>query len=166
MFVTWLATQYFPNHIGLSAGTRKFAINLVVARRNSSWLPLHCIRRHSVWLLLRRPVLLYFRRSFCIFGMDSICRSEEGDRQIALNLSKEPPLKSARIFAQVDPIRTSDRWRELRFALNQCAYRLKAFNIPERTPSRSWTALAGLCGSLLPPGPPQICGGTCFCRTG
>jgi len=73
MFVTWLATQYFPNHVVLSAGTRNVAINLDVARRNSSWL-LHCI-----CLLLRRPVLLYFRRSFCIFGMDSINRSKKRD---------------------------------------------------------------------------------------
>ena len=79
MFVTWLAAQYFPNHIVLSAGARKVAINLGVARSNSSWLPLHCIGRQSVLLLPRRPVLLYFRRSFCIFGMDSICRSEKGN---------------------------------------------------------------------------------------
>jgi hypothetical protein len=77
-FVTWLVTQYFPNHIVLSAGTRKVAINLAVARRNSSWLS-HCIGRQSVWLLLKRPVLLYFRRSFCIVGMDSIYRSKKGD---------------------------------------------------------------------------------------
>jgi hypothetical protein len=84
-FATWLVTQYFPNHIVLSAGTRKLAINLVVARRNSSWLP-HCIGRQSVCigrqsvgLLLKRPILLYFRRSFCIFGMDSTYRSEKGD---------------------------------------------------------------------------------------
>src|SRR5262249_30097114 len=78
MFVTWLATQYFPNHVVLSAGTRNVAINLDVARRNSSWLP-HCIGRQSVWLLLTRAVLLYFRRSFCIFGMDSINRSKKRD---------------------------------------------------------------------------------------
>jgi len=73
----WLVTQYFPDHIVLSAGTRNFAINLVVARSSGSWLP-HCIGRQSVWALLTRPVLLYFRRSFCIFGMDSInCSKKE-----------------------------------------------------------------------------------------
>jgi hypothetical protein len=38
-FVTWLATQYFPNHIFLSARTRNVAINLDVARSSSSWFP-------------------------------------------------------------------------------------------------------------------------------
>ena len=73
MFVTWLATQYFPNHIVLSAGARNVAVNLLVARSNGSWFP------HCICLLLRRPVLLYFRRSFCIFGMDSMNRSKKGN---------------------------------------------------------------------------------------
>ena len=73
MFVTRLATQYFPNHIVLSAGTRNSVIDLDVARFASPRLP------HCICLLLRRPVLLYFRRSFCIFGMNSINRSKKGD---------------------------------------------------------------------------------------
>jgi hypothetical protein len=77
-FVTWLATQYFTNHIVLSAGTRNVAINLDVARSSSSWLP-HCIGRQSVWLFLKRPVLLYFRWSFSIFGMASRSRPKKGD---------------------------------------------------------------------------------------